>query len=251
MARDPTRTWRKAVVVTSGVAALGVLAAATLVGWDDLCCLYYRHLLEKDPERILAFARSGPQTPRGRALRSFAETAAGKDALLLAYIEAASKANPTVPTRLRENGASQYDEWFLFWCWGTLYRIHGYTDIPDWSFRGGGGGGHVDGGLATDMSALQAAMLEVGYESHTLRDYPGLAFTLYSKDRLDPDIEYRFLRWDSWPEGRVLVAEHMAPGNPFRTGRVRKLKLRGPIQEARPGTVTLDVPNALPPAEER
>ena len=92
----------------------------------------------------------------------------------------------------------------------AIRLLAGSVDIPNWSFRGGAGAHNVRSeSFKKLVHTLQAYLASAGLRDFAHPDYPDIVFTVYARETLERErVTYRFLDWEDWPEGHVMMVAH-------------------------------------------
>ncbi len=210
---EPARSSRpRRVAQAAGILCLALVGGGIALSWREIGIAWYERKLEAHPEALIEMLRTPSGSLEGEAAIRYARKPNGRVTALEAYLSKTNEANSSVQRRLTEITESGLENWFLAWAHSGSLMVMGYVDMPNWSFRGGGGGGTIRESLRPDIEALQKLLEKVGVEKISLPDRPGVEFTLRIRkddepERAENDFKC-YLDWSEWPAGRVLVGYH-------------------------------------------
>jgi hypothetical protein len=172
------------VATVLGIAAALAAIAAGILDREAIEARWWRFLLDRDPARLREFAAAPERPARTRAIREFAETAAGKEALLRCVLEAAGIGRPL----LMMPGPF---EQILFWFEDANLKIMQQHRR---------GGSQREWRLGEDAVAvlkrLTKMAAEVGYVRYVSPENPGFQFSLIIRkigEKLDRSLDWVWL----------------------------------------------------------
>jgi hypothetical protein len=207
-----TRRNGRRVALAAGAVTCAAFIAASLQ-WRQLAVRWYTARLESERELLLDLGTAASDSPAYEAVRLFVKTPQGKQRLLEAYLEAVSASGQDFTRRLERVRTYTDGAWLLLWLQGNEMHDMGYWNIPNWSFRGMGGGGSVERRLHRGrpllpiLSMLQALIVEVGYDRYPMPGDSNLSFSVVQRREGEERILGSPMDWKRWTEGRVALIE--------------------------------------------
>jgi len=209
------RSGQRRVALHVGLLALNVVGIILLLGWREIVTAYHGLRLRSDPAAFDELLGAEDGSPGWEALESYAREPEGRERLLSAYLAASIGIDSNVRDWLERLGPRHADdEWVLLWYYNGQRGLEHWCDMPNWSFRGGGGTRKVESAPeGRKLESLQRLMGSSPFERVPHPDWPGLEFTVFPRASDPVRTEYWFTQHSDWPGCRMLVVTR--EGTPF------------------------------------